>query len=71
MGNLLECGPYAAGEAFTLADLYVFYTFGLASMIVTKIFDEDLLRDVPEVKVLLETLAARDSIREVEAAKSR
>ncbi len=71
VGNLLECGPYAAGETFTLADLYVFYTFGLASMIVKKIFDEDLLGDVPEVKVLLETLAARDSIREVEAAKSR
>lgn len=71
VGNLLECKPYAAGETFTLADLYVFYTFGLASMIVKKIFDEDLLAEFSDLKALLETLAGRDSIREVEAAKGR
>ena len=71
VGNLLTCNPYAAGERFTLADLYVFYTFGLASGIVAKIFDEDLLVSVPELKGLIETLANRDSIRQVEAAKTR
>ncbi len=71
VGNLLGCNPYAAGEAFTLADLYVFYTFGLASEIVKKIFDEDLMAAVPELTGLVETLANRDSIREVEAAKVR
>ncbi|MFB3107719.1 MAG: glutathione S-transferase family protein, partial [Pseudomonadales bacterium] len=71
VGNLLGCNPYAAGETFTLADLYVFYTFGLASGIVKKVFDEDLMAEVPELKGLVETLANRDSIREVEAAKVR
>ena len=69
ISRLYRCDPYAAGSDFTLADLYTFYSFSLASAIVQKIFDEDLLADLPEVKALMDRLRNEDSIREVEAAK--
>ncbi len=70
VGSLLVCEPYAAGSDFSLADLYVFYTFSLASGIVAKIFSEDLTAEQPKLKALLSTLAERDSIQQVEAAKA-
>ena len=69
LSRLYVCNPFARGEEFTLADLYTFYSFGLASAVVQKIFEQDLLEDLPQVKTLISTLAERDSIREVEAAK--
>ena len=69
VSRLYRCDPYAAGSEFTLADLYTFYSFSLAGAIVQKIFDEDLLADLPEVKVLMDRLRNEDAIREVEAAK--
>lgn len=69
VSRLFVCDPYAAGSEFTLADLYTFYTFGLASGIVQKIYGEDLLAELPQVKALVGRLAENDAIREVEAAK--
>jgi len=69
ISRLFVCDPYATGSEFTLADLYTFYTFALASAVVQKIFDKDLLADLPEVKALIDRLADHDAIREVEAAK--
>ena len=70
VSRLVVCDPYVAGHEFCLADIYTFYVFGLASAIVQKIFAEDLLADLPQVKTLIAELAKRDSIREVEAAKA-
>jgi glutathione S-transferase len=69
VSRLFVCDPFAAGAEFTLADMYTFYSFGLAGAVVQKIFEEDLLAELPQVKTLISTLAERDSIREVEAAK--
>ena len=69
VSRLFVCDPFAAGAEFSLADMYTFYSFGLAGAIVQKIFGEDLLAEIPQVKTLIGTLAERDSIREVEAAK--
>ncbi|MFV2091271.1 MAG: glutathione S-transferase family protein [Pseudomonadales bacterium] len=69
VSRLFVCDPYAAGSEFSLADLYTFYTFGLAGAVVQKIFGEDLLAELPQVKSLIDRLAERDAIREVEAAK--
>ncbi len=69
VSRLFVCDPFAAGAEFSLADMYTFYSFGLAGAIVQKIFGEDLLAELPQVKTLIGTLAERDSIREVEAAK--
>jgi len=70
VSRLFVCDPWAAGTEFTLADLYTFYTFGLAGAVVQKIFDKDLLADLPQVKDLIGRLAELDAIREVEAAKA-
>ena len=69
VGRLYRCEPYAMGTEFSLADLYTYYTFSLASAIVQKIYNEDLLAPLPRVKALVDQLASRDSIREVEGAK--
>lgn len=66
--RLIKCDPYIAGHDFCLADIYTFYVFALASQIIQKVFDEDLLADLPQVKTLIGELAKRDCIREVEAA---
>ncbi|MCZ6709235.1 MAG: glutathione S-transferase family protein, partial [Gammaproteobacteria bacterium] len=68
--RLIVCNPYVAGHEFCLADIYTFYVFGLSSAIVQKIFDQDLLEDLPQVKTLIDELAQRDCIRQVEAAKA-
>jgi glutathione S-transferase len=69
VSRLFVCDPYATGSEFTLADLYTFYTFGLASQVVQKVLDQDLLAELPQVRELLGRLAEHDAIREVETAK--
>lgn len=70
VSRLYVCEPYATGSEFNLADLYTFYSFGLASSIVQTIFEEDLLAELPQVRALMERLANEDAIREVEAANA-
>jgi glutathione S-transferase len=65
--RILVCDPYVAGKEFTLADVYAQYTFGLASGIVAKILDRDLLAEVPEIAALLPTLAERPSVQRITA----
>ncbi|MEZ5557364.1 MAG: glutathione S-transferase [Pseudomonadales bacterium] len=67
--RLVRCDPWIAGNDFTLADIYAFYTFGLASAIVKAVLDDDLLGDAPELHALMALAAQRDSIAEIEAAK--
>ena len=62
---LLVCKPYAAGDSFTIADMYLNYSMGLATSISTKMFDHDLLADYPQVSELLSMLAERPSIARV------
>ena len=70
VGRLMVCDPYAAGADFTLADLYTFYTFGLANGVAQKMFNENLLADYPQIQELLGRLAERPSIAQVEVAKA-
>lgn len=71
VSQLMVCNPYAAGAEFGLADLYTYYSMGLASTIAQKMFGSDLLADYPQISELMTTLAARPSIAQVttEAAK--
>ena len=70
VSRLVVCDPYVMGPDFTLADLYTFYTFGLASAVVEKIFDKKLLAGHDALESLVARLAERDCIREVEAGKA-
>ena len=60
---------YAVGNQFTRADIYVFYTFTLATAIIQKVFAEDLLSEATAIRDLVERLREWPSIAAVEAAK--
>jgi glutathione S-transferase len=68
LDRLISCDPYICGSDFTAADLYAYYTFGLASAIVEKIFGTRLLDGHDRLSELLSRLAQRPSIREIEGA---
>lgn len=70
VSRLFVCDPYATGTELNLADLYTYYSFGLASAIVQTIFEEDLLADLPQVKALMSRLAEEEPIKSLEAAAS-
>jgi glutathione S-transferase len=65
--RLLVCDPYIAGASFTIADLYAYYSFGLAGNLAEKVAGVDLLADRPAVQALLGRLAERPSIARVTA----
>ena len=74
VSQLMVCKPYAAGETFGIADLYTYYSMGLATAISQKMFNADLLADYPQISELMAMLATRPSIARVTeeaAAKSR
>ena len=57
VSRICRCDPYAAGSEFTLADLYAYYSFGLAGMLAGKVAGVDLLADYPQISELLGRLA--------------
>jgi glutathione S-transferase len=67
VSRLFVGGPYAVGSDFTIADLYVYYCFGLAGMLAQKVVGLDLLAEQPGVSELMQRLAERPSIARVQA----
>ena len=65
VSQLMVCKPYAAGETFTVADLYTYYSMGLASAITEKMFGAKLLAEYPQISELMALLATRPSIARV------
>lgn len=65
VSRLCVCKPYAAGSEFTIADLYTYYTFGLAGTLANKVAGVDLLADQPQISELMGRLAKRPSIARV------
>ena len=63
--RLYRCDPYAAGVDFTIADLYTYYSFGLAGRLADKVIGMDLLEGYPQLAELTERLAKRPSISQV------
>ena len=49
--------PYLAGNTLTAADIVFLYSVDLASTVAAKLFDLDLLADLPQAKDLLKKLA--------------
>ncbi|TNF86490.1 MAG: glutathione S-transferase family protein [Gammaproteobacteria bacterium] len=70
VSRLFVCDPYASGNELNLADLYTYYSFGLASAVVQTIYQEDLLAELPQVKALMGRLADEEPMRTLEAAAS-
>jgi glutathione S-transferase len=65
--QLMVCAPYAAGDEFSLADMYTFYSFGFISGTAQNMFKKDILADYPKIKSLMETLAERPAMQRVAA----
>ena len=65
--QLMVCAPYAAGDTFTLADLYTFYSFGFINGTAQKMFDKDILADYPKIQELMSKLAERPAMQRVAA----
>ena len=65
--QLMVCDPYAAGDSFTLADLYTYYSFGFISGTAAKMFNQDILADYPKIQALMGMLAERPAIQRVTA----
>lgn len=61
--------PYVMGDQFTIADVYFLYSVDLAAQVAKKLFDLDLLGDMPQARALLELLAKRPSVQKVAAER--
>ena len=62
--------PYVMGDQFTIADVYFLYSVDLAAQVAKKLFDLDLLGDMPQARALLELLAKRPSVQKVAAERA-
>ena len=69
--RIVVCEPYAAGRELTLADFYMFYTFGLAGVVTQKIWQEDLLEGHDNLQALMVRLREVPAIAKVEGEKAR
>jgi glutathione S-transferase len=61
--------PYVAGDALTLADLYFLYSVDLAQVVGQKLFQLDLLEELPQAKALFERLKQNPHVQAIEQAK--
>ena len=68
--RILVASPYAAGDEITLADYYVFYSFGLATGVAHSVLGINLLADHPRVQSVIDKMAEHPSVMRVEAEKA-
>ncbi|WP_445571156.1 glutathione S-transferase family protein [Pseudomonas sp. E102] len=59
--------PYVAGETFSIADLYFYYSLSLVLQVGRKVFDIDLLADMPAARSLMELLEQNPHVRRIAA----
>ncbi|VVM67759.1 Glutathione S-transferase [Pseudomonas fluorescens] len=59
--------PYVAGDSLSIADLYFLYSVPLACGVAKKLFDLDLLVQMPAAKALLERLEQNPNVQRIAA----
>ncbi|MHC8290007.1 glutathione S-transferase family protein [Pseudomonas sp. XS1P51] len=59
--------PYVAGDSLSVADLYFLYSVPLACAAAQKLFDLDLLAQMPAAKALLERLGQNPNVQRIAA----
>jgi glutathione S-transferase len=64
---LLRCSPFVMGEQMTHADFFAAFTFSLAGNVARKVYNWDLVAEVPGLGETLARLNARDSAKLVNA----
>ncbi|KAA0978125.1 glutathione S-transferase family protein [Pseudomonas sp. ANT_H12B] len=61
--------PYVAGDSLSIADLYFLYSVPLACAVAQKLFDLDLLAQMPAARALLERLEQNPNVQRIAADK--
>jgi glutathione S-transferase len=61
--------PHVAGDSLSVADLYFLYSVPLACAVAKKLFDIDLLAELPAAKALLERLEQNPNVQRIAADK--
>ena len=56
LGRHGKFAPYVAGDSLSIADLYFLYSVSLACAVGKKLFELDLLAELPAARALLERL---------------
>ncbi|KPG99704.1 glutathione S-transferase [Pseudomonas sp. RIT-PI-q] len=69
LGRHGKFAPYVAGESLSVADLYFLYSVPLACAVAQKLFDLDLLAEMPAAKALLERLEQNPNVQRIAADK--
>ncbi|MHC8317143.1 glutathione S-transferase family protein [Pseudomonas sp. LB3P31] len=69
LGRHGKFAPYVAGTSLSVADLYFLYSVPLACAVAKKLFDLDLLAEMPAAKALLERLEQNPHVQRI--AKDR
>lgn len=67
LGRHGKFSPYVAGDSLSLADLYFLYSVSLACQVGRKVFDIDLLADMPAAKGLMERLEQNPNVHRIAA----
>ena len=69
LGRHGKFAPYVAGDSLSIADLYFLYSVPLACAVGQKLFDLDLLAEMPAAKALLERLEQNPNVQRIAADK--
>lgn len=69
LGRHGKFAPYVAGERLSIADLYFLYSVPLACAVAKKLFDLDLLAEMPAAQALLERLEQNPNVQRIAADK--
>jgi glutathione S-transferase len=65
--ELANFGPYVMGSAFGIADIFVYHSFRLASQVLKRTYDWDIVQEVPGLAAQVTAMEERDSTRRVVA----
>jgi glutathione S-transferase len=69
LGRHGKFSPYVAGDSLSVADLYFLYSVPLACGVAKKLFDIDLLAELPAAKALLQRLEQNPNVQRIAADK--
>jgi glutathione S-transferase len=69
LGRHGKFAPYVAGDSLSIADLYFLYCVPLACAVGKKLFDIDLLAEMPAARALLERLEQNPNVQRIAADK--
>ena len=67
LARILCCGPFLLGNDLTLADVVAIFALPLASTVAQKVYDWDIVAEVPGLGDALARLGARESVQTLNA----